>query len=348
MLILQLMIVRLRKTLLAINDPQKSMEMRSRYGPELYSKRGRININFISLSACSGCAAGLLRNESELHKLLESANISYSALLMDRKNIGYADITIVDGAVRSREEEEKLRNIRGKSRIIVAWGTCAAYGGIPVYANQYELEELIEESYGRALDPFSYYLSGKKTAGPGSYQYSNLEMLRKAGKVDDHIKVDYYLPGCPSHISLLTQLISELSGKNKHVKIPAIVCAECSRKPFKCPSEYTSAFPMTDGKSDMCLNAQGMLCPGFMIRGGCGAACPKGGLPCWCCRGPSDITLKKMVRGKSLEKVLLDYLTNRCKLKPNKITPMLHTLCKEGNSLLNFDNYFTHNRDKIR
>jgi F420-non-reducing hydrogenase small subunit len=342
------MIVRLRRTFLSVANPDNSLELKSYYVPALSSKGGKITINFVSLSACSGCAEGLLQDESELNRLLESANISYSTLLTDHETIGYADITIVDGAVRSREDEEKLLDVRGKSRFVVAWGSCSAYGGIPVYANQYDLEELIEEAYGHALDPFSYYLSGNKGTGSISYQQNELELLRNAGKADDFIRVDYYLPGCPPHISLLTQLMGELSGQCDFQKAPGIVCAECSRKPFKCPDQYYSHYPGENCDSSLCINAQGVLCLGFLTRGGCRAVCPQGGLPCWCCRGPSDISLKKMSSGGSLEKVLTDSLYRRCKIPSDKIEAIVNSLCKKGNSMLRFDHYFTHNRERIR
>ena len=348
LLVLQLMIIRLRHSFLAVTDRDKGDDQKTDHAPALLKKEDKININLVTLAACSGCAEGLLQDVTELNKLLELANIAYSTLLTDQETIGYADITIVDGSVRTKEEEEKLYEVRDKSRLIVAWGTCAAYGGIPAYANKYDLEELFEEAYGQAMDPFSYYLKGSRDIEPVSYQQSDLELLRKAGKVDDFIKVDYYLPGCPPHISLLTKLAAELSGQVSIEKTAPIVCAECSRKPFKCPDSYSSHYPGKDCDENICLNAQGVICMGFLTRGGCRGACPKGGLPCWSCRGPSDITLKKIINGDSLEMILIDSLTKRCKISSDKIEPLVKALYREGNSMLRFDHYFTHNKERIR
>ncbi|MEM1559366.1 MAG: NADH:ubiquinone oxidoreductase, partial [Candidatus Bathyarchaeia archaeon] len=41
------------------------------------------------------------------------------------------DAALVEGAMVSNEDEEKLKAIRGKSKILVALGTCALLGGIP-------------------------------------------------------------------------------------------------------------------------------------------------------------------------------------------------------------------------
>ncbi|MGA9538568.1 MAG: hypothetical protein WBR24_21910, partial [Desulfobacterales bacterium] len=59
-----------------------------------------------------------------------------------------------------------LTEVRRKSRFLIAWGTCAAFAGLPALANAFELEELIEETYGQSIDPFSYYLRGSYAACP--------------------------------------------------------------------------------------------------------------------------------------------------------------------------------------
>ena len=84
----------------------------------------------------------------------------HDGLLMDQDQLTEVKIALVDGVVRTRDDEEKLIEVRRKSRFLLAWGTCAALGGIPALANTYELEDLLEESYGQTVDPFSYYLAG--------------------------------------------------------------------------------------------------------------------------------------------------------------------------------------------
>jgi len=90
---------------------------------------------------------------------------------------------------KMHRDEEKLIEVRRKSRILIAWGTCAVFGGLPALANAFELEELIEETYGQTIDPFSYYLKGKIPA-VGRYDFGIEEhLLRKVRKLSDVVRI---------------------------------------------------------------------------------------------------------------------------------------------------------------
>ena len=137
---------------------------------------------------------------------------------MDQEQILETDIAVVDGAVRTREDEEKLNEARRKSRFLVAWGTCAAFGGLPALANAFELEELIEETCGQTIDPYSYYLKGKISPA-GRHDFGIEEhLLRKVKKLSDVVRVDFYLPGCPPMTSLPKNLLQELQGEHRILK----------------------------------------------------------------------------------------------------------------------------------
>jgi F420-non-reducing hydrogenase small subunit len=223
-----------------MTDPRKSLDIIPRKAPPLLKKKSLVKTAIISLSTCGGCSAVLLEDQDELLHLLKKVNISYCPMLIDEGEIDDVEVALVDGIVRVKEDEEKLMEARHKSRYLIAWGTCAAFSGIPAYANRYELEELIEESYGSAKDPFAYYLSGTRGVDRMTYQEQEkeLQMLRRARKLDDFVRVDYYLPGCPPSVSILNQFISELRGDGQMSKPKPIVCAECSRKHLKDPVEY--------------------------------------------------------------------------------------------------------------
>ena len=40
------------------------------------------------------------------------------------------DIAIVSGSVRNEDNRERLQELRKKSKTLIAYGTCACYGGI--------------------------------------------------------------------------------------------------------------------------------------------------------------------------------------------------------------------------
>jgi len=300
----------------------------------------------ISLSTCGGCAALLLQGRHELAQLIERVEVTYCPMLMDAGEIGEVDIALVDGAVRVKEDEDLLMEARQKSRFLVAWGTCAAFGGIPALANQYELEDLIEESYGDTVDPFSYYFSGGKSGE--TYRELGAELLRKVRKLDDAVRVDYYLPGCPPQVSLLTETLREFRGEDQDKGPRAVVCTECPRKPSKGVLEGMRLFPNGSSDPKVCFISQGSLCLGVMTKGGCGAPCLKGGLPCWGCRGPSQKAIKDIVDGNYFEELMLNTLVRRSRLSEDKLKPVVRILREKGGSSLSFEHNFVKDTSRLR
>ena len=213
LLFLRILIDRLRVLTRALEEPQRSLTTLRQAVLPKFKTTDKISIGFSSLSSCGGCTAMLVRSPDELNRITDNIRVRYCPMLMDQEQILETDIAVVDGAVRTREDEEKLIEVRRKSRFLVAWGTCAAFGGLPALANAFELEELIEETYGQTIDPFSYYLKGK-IPDAGRHDFGIEEhLLRKVRKLSDVVKVDFYLPGCPPMTHLLENLLQELKGE---------------------------------------------------------------------------------------------------------------------------------------
>ena len=348
--ILQGLIIRLRGLLSVMNDPTKAIPAMLQAFPPPLKKKSLISTALVSLSTCGGCSAVLLEDQEELTRLLEKVHISYCPMLIDQEELGEVDVALVDGVVRVKEDEEKIKEVRRKSRYLIAWGTCAAFGGIPAYANQFELEELLEESYGHAKDPFAYYLSGSRGVDWATYQEQekDLQLLRRARKLDDFVRVDYYIPGCPPSAGLLNLLVGELRGDEQAEKPKSIVCGECSRKHVKTTVEHFSMFPRPDWEVQHCFTSRGAVCLGFMTKGGCGAVCPRGGLPCWGCRGPSETAFKKMEEGNSFEEYMVDSFISRHRHLEDQVRSVMKLFRKHANSSVKFNRYITSDRSRIR
>lgn len=348
--ILQGLIIRLRKILTVLTSPEKSVNSMLRNLPPPLKKRSRVRTAIISLSTCGGCAATFLEDQAALISLLEKVNISYCPMLIDKAEIGEVEAALVDGTVRVKEDEEKLIEARRKSRYLLAWGTCASFGGIPAFANQYELEDLIKESFGQTKDAFAYYLSGTRGIDRATYQEqeNELRLLRRASKLDEFVRVDYYLPGCPPRVDILVQFLNELKGEGEVSKPKTIVCSECSRKHVKIPTDHFWISPRPQWDPSHCFTSRGSICMGFITKGGCGAVCPQGGLPCWGCRGPSEIALKKMQDGNSFDEFILNSLINRHPHLEDQIKSVIRIFRKHGNSSLKFNRNFVLDRSRIR
>ena len=90
-----------------------------------------VNIALELLASCTGCEISILDLHEELIDVLEQADLVYAPILMDVKEIPEnIDIAIVSGSVRNEENKERLEEIREKAKTVIAYGTCACYGGI--------------------------------------------------------------------------------------------------------------------------------------------------------------------------------------------------------------------------
>ena len=88
--------------------------------------------------------------------------------------------------------------------------------------------------------------------------------------VDEVVKVDYKVHGCPIDREEFTYIIRCLL-LGKKPEIPEWpVCLECKAKGNICVWEY------------------GQVCLGPVVRAGCGARCPSSGFRCFGCRGYID------------------------------------------------------------
>ena len=329
------LVARLRQVSSILANPRAAIEVVRKSWQPLIRRQERIRVAMLSLGTCAGCSAVLL-DDAILARVLEMAEIHYAPMLIDQDSIPEADLVLIDGVVRLKEDQEKLEEARARSRRVAAWGSCAAFGGIPAEANRFELEDLITETFGQAADLFAYYLSGEQGVEQRTYQEKGIALLRKAGKLDDYVKVDYYLPGCPPTPAMLLGLLGELTGQESG-KAQAVVCGQCGRKPTRATPAGLGAFPQGGEDPTACFNSLGVFCLGFMTQGGCEAICLAGGLPCWACRGPAKIALKKMAEGDSFEEVVVQGIARRCKLDEDQVRPVVRQLRRQNHDLLQFE-----------
>ncbi len=307
-------------------------------------REGRLKVALISLSSCAGCTVRLLEEKDQFEAFMERAEVVYSPLLIDADKLTDCDVAIVDGLVRVKEEVEHLEEIRSRCRYLVAWGTCATVGGIPLTANLHNIEELVEATYGSTQDVLDHYIAGTSGVSPDH----GMPILRRAGGLDDHVRVDYFLPGCPPEISLLNGLLKEIVGGGAGKHRPGIVCRECPRKQSREKPDTLRVCHLGGSDPEVCFTSEGILCVGFQTAGLCQAACPAAGLPCWGCRGPSLGVMKKIDAGQSQEQLLIGSLMKRCGISREEATSAVNVSRHRGNCPLNFEKITVTDRTRIR
>jgi len=57
------------------------------------------------------------------------------------------DVAVIEGAISSQEDLERVRTIRQRSKLVVALGDCAVTGNVPAMRNQIVPRKLLERIY---------------------------------------------------------------------------------------------------------------------------------------------------------------------------------------------------------
>lgn len=151
------------------------------------------------LDGCSGCHMSFLDIDEKLLELADQIELVYSPLV-DRKDFPEdVDITLVEGAVSSEEDLEKIRHIRERTRILIALGDCAVTGNVPSLRNAVGVGPVLQRAY---LD--SSLLNAQL---PGADVPRLLPIVRPVHSV---VNVDVYVPGCPPSAATILYGLSEL------------------------------------------------------------------------------------------------------------------------------------------
>lgn len=243
------------------------------------------------LQCCSGCHISLLDLHQELAGVLDRITLAGSPF-MDIKEIPEVDIGIIEGAVGNEHNVQVLKEFREKSKILVALGTCACFGGIPGLRNLYRKQAVLERCF----------VSSESTVDgsiPGSPEIpAMLESVQPLGEV---VRVDYLIPGCPPLPSTIKAVLEAISEGREPVLPERNLCAECSRqhqemlvpkREFLAES-VVSYMELEEIDPDKCFLEQGVLCMGPATREGCHARCLKGNVPCRGCMGPTPGALEQ-------------------------------------------------------
>jgi F420-non-reducing hydrogenase small subunit len=257
-------------------------------------------------ASCGGCEESVVDLAEDILGVIAAVDIVLWPVAMDfkrsdveRMDDGAILATMINGAVRTSEQEEMAKLLRRKSKVIVAYGSCAHTGGIPGLANQFDREEILrwvyDESPSTENEKGTRPLTSYKPNGVTLTLPTFRSMVRA---LDQVIDVDYYLPGCPPVPRLLKQAVEVLLSGNLPPKGTVLapdvaLCEECPKKATKPQDLSFTTFRRPHVAAidpDLCLLAQGLICMGPATRGGCGAQCVSGNMPCTGCFGsPSRV-----------------------------------------------------------
>lgn len=266
-------------------------------------KKSKLNLAIYWGAACGGCCVSVLDVHEKVLNIIEAADIVFWPIALDTKYKdveampdNHIDITLFNGAVRNSENEHLAKLLRQKTKILVAYGSCAQLGGIPGLANLSTKEDIFNRIYEESestVNPKNIRPLPEFDVPEGKLEipifYNDVRTL------DQVVDVDYYIPGCPPTSERLVEVFtaivtgSELPPKGSVVGAQSKpLCDECERKKTenKTVKKFYRPWEIEDD-GETCFIEQGLICMGPATRAGCGYRCIKGNAPCRGCYGPT-------------------------------------------------------------
>jgi len=265
----------------------------------LEDKMPRLKLALYWSASCGGCDVAVLDTNEKLLDIAEIADIVLWPVAMDFKYHhveamadGGIDVCLFNGAVRNSEQERIVKLLRAKSKIMVAFGACACFGGIPGLANLTNRDEIFEQSYIEALtndNSGRIFPQTRTEVAEGELELPEFwDTVLALGQV---VNVEYFLPGCPPPVDLISKVVDALATG----QLPPVgsviasdkpLCDECERK--KEDKRITKIYRPHQiiPDTERCFLEQGIICMGPATRGGCGQRCIKANMPCRGCFGP--------------------------------------------------------------
>lgn len=119
--------------------------------------------------------------------------------ITDIKEFPPVDVGIIEGAVSNEHDEHVAKDLRAHCKILMVIGDCACFGGIVSMRNLFTIEEVLDRYYhteGSICDKI-----------PSS---EDLPPLTKVRPINEVVKVDCYVPGCPPSAKAILYALSEL------------------------------------------------------------------------------------------------------------------------------------------
>jgi F420-non-reducing hydrogenase small subunit len=236
-----------------------------------------VKILLAGLSGDTGCQVAALGLHDKLLDIISANELVYAPTLIDAKEIpNDVDVAIIEGGIRTQHEREVANKIRKNSKIVIAIGSCACFGGIPGLSNLDQGEVLLKQIY-----------ADLKGTIPGDLPQHD-EVTTYMMPIDSIVEVDYMIPGCPPEVDDIAYSLTSLLNGEEPILSKTDVCDDCPRERIGKYEETLKRIHEEVPDPDRCLLEQGYLCMGPATRGGCGAPCPTAGATCDGCRGATE------------------------------------------------------------
>jgi len=205
----------------------------------------KVKVAFFDFTCCEGCQLQVANIGEALLDVLGLIEVVNFREVMSERSDDY-DVAIIEGSITTPHGVERIKKIRSIAKVVIAYGSCAAIGGINGMKNSFDLDDIRNYVYGKDAKHFDTI---------------------PTHAVHQVVKVDYTIPGCPVYIPEFVKVLKlALSGLPYAVPDNA-VCTECKLN------------------ENECMYDKGVTCLGPITRAGCNSWCINNGNICYGCRG---------------------------------------------------------------
>lgn len=147
----------------------------------------KIKVGFFSFTCCEGCILSFVEVLNKKYfEYMDKFKFQHIRILKpSHEKIKKMDVAFIEGAISNKEELKKLKEIRKKSKILVALGSGADTGWPSNLSNDLALEK--RKKLFREM--------------------KKLKQFKKILPLKEYVKVDDVVPGCPIEEKILIKKI---------------------------------------------------------------------------------------------------------------------------------------------
>lgn len=206
---------------------------------------GKPRVAFFDFTCCEGCQLQVANFGETLLDILNLIDVVTFREVMSERTEDY-DVAVVEGSITTEHDVERIKHIRSRAKVLVAYGSCATIGGINGMKNNFQLEEI-----------------GKYVYQDKAKNFPTLP-TRALHQV---VKVDYFVHGCPVYPPEFVKVLKCILAGIPYKVPDNAVCVECKLN------------------ENVCMYDKGITCLGPVTKAGCNSWCVNNGNICYGCRG---------------------------------------------------------------
>jgi NAD-reducing hydrogenase small subunit len=137
--------------------------------------------------------------DERLIEIAQHIEMVYTPLIDLKTYPDDVDVALVEGAVSSEEDLEKIHRIRRQTKILVAFGDCAVTGNVPSMRNAFAVQDVYNRAYVETA-----------TRNPMVPNQIVPRLLPTVRPIHAYVPVDIYLQGCPPPADVIYTLLTDL------------------------------------------------------------------------------------------------------------------------------------------